>query len=351
LPILNTMASLVKVTKESRIFLKYGGVALGVFFVIYMIIKGGSLVQTVFFPKPPPPPTEALGKLPRLTFPAGGTPGIQFKISTINGFLPKFPDRLNVYTIIQQEPDLLALENTRRALANSDFTEGQIKLSDTLYQWTQFRTGVIMQYDILSKDFTLTSNYLNDPSFASNSTMPDENRVKGDVIDFVSSISKKSSNIDREKTKVEYLVLENGSLIPADNLIKAKYAKVTLYQSDVDEIPMIYDAPDESILSFVVSYPARGFQVLEGIYYNHEPNLDETSDYPIKTAAQALEELKLGNGYMINPSNLTTVDITDVELRYYLTKNNIGFLMPVIVFTGINFYAYVEAIPTTSLAN
>ena len=345
------MASLVKVTKEGRLFLKVGGAFFGLFFIIYLFVKGGSLIQTVFFPKPPPLPEEALGKLPHIAFPSVGTPGLEFKINTIDGELPVLPDRVNVYKLLQPEPNLLALESAKNILGRQNFVENQIKISDTLYQWTQSISGITIRYDIVTKNYVIASNYLFNPNLTSQSQLPSEDYIKSDIHGFIGSISEKTDNLDLEKTKIEYLELQNGILVPAENLGKSRFARISIQQKEVDKIPIINDVPNESVLTFLVSYPESGIRVLEGQFINQEPNMDAKSDYPIKTAAQAIEDLKKGNAYMINPQNLSRVDVTNVELKYYLNKNSFDFLMPVIIVTGINFTGYVEAIPSTSLSN
>lgn len=345
------MLNLVTVTKDSRIFLKFSAIFLGVAFIIYMFVQGGILVQNIFFPKPAPPPVQAFGRLPHISFPSAGTPGIEFRINTIDGNLPVLPDRLNVYKLRLPEPNLLALQAAKRALSGVGFSDNQTKLSDTLYQWSQTKTGAIMQYDIVTQNFTITSNYLTNPLLSTTRSMPPIDSIQANTYNFVQSINSKTTDINKDKTKVELLEMQNGSLVPSENATRAKYARIILKQNDIDSIPVIYDTPNDSILSFVVAFPDSDFQILEGQFFYHQPDLENKSDYPIKTAETAFNDLTKGNAYMINPQNLTSVDITNVELRYYLTKNSSEYVLPVFVFTGINFAAYVEAIPSTSLEN
>lgn len=343
------MANLVKVTKETRILLKVGGIVFGAFFLLYLGAKGGSIIQNLFFPKPPPPPKQEFGKLPQISFPSQGGAGIQFRVNTIDGQLPKLADRVNVYKLTQPQADLLALKNAKNTLSSANFVENQIKLSDTLYQWSQTSTGVIIQYDIGTKNFTINSNYLTNPYLSTTNLIPNEGDIKNGLISFLSSINADATDLDFEKSTVDFLQLKGGSLVKSENLGSAKFARIALVQLPVDKIPIIYDTPTDSILHFTVSYPNGNFQVLAGQFLHHQPDLQNKSDYPIKTALQAFEDLKNGNAYMINPQNLTNIDITDVEVRYYLDKNTTEYLLPVIVFTGINFTAYVQGIPTDSL--
>lgn len=343
------MANLVTVTKESRIFLKVGGVILGALILIYFIFKGGALMRNIFFPKPPPIPQQALGPLPPIEFPSKGSQGVTYTVNTVDGNLPILADRINVYTIKAPEPNLLALQTAKNTLDSENFVLNQIKKSSTLYQWTQAKSGIVIEYDITTKNFTISSNYLYNPALSSNGLLPDEESIESDVLGFLQGVQANTESIDRELTKVEYLENRNGALVAAQNLGSARYARVTFQNNAVDEIPIVYTIPGTSLIQFVISYPSSGFQVLEGTFFNYNINLEEKSDYPIKTAQKAYEDLQNGNAYVINPQNLTNVDITNVELRYFLSQKNLGFLLPVIVFTGVNnFTAYVDAIPSES---
>ncbi len=343
------MATLVNVTREGRLFLKVGGVIFGVLMILFIFIRGGALITEVFFPKPPPPPEEAFGQLPRIIFPESNPNLINYTVNTVDGLLPAFPDRVNIYKTKSGSPSLLALNEAKNTLDSANFIENQIKITDTLYRWTQSKTGVTIEYDIVDHNFIIFSNYLINPSLVSTGVLPSEDAIRSDMESLLRTIGANINNLDLKNMKIELLELRNGGLIGAQNIGLARLARVTIPQILIDEIETVYGVPEKSLSTFIVSYPGSRFTVLEGIFYNHEANLEESSDYPIKTSEEALEDLKLGKAYTINPQNLTDVDITNVDLKYYLTKENQGFLLPVFVFTGINFTAYVEALPESSI--
>ncbi len=343
------MANLVTITRAGRLVLKFGGLFLGAIFLIYIFVKGGTIFRQLFFPKPPPPPAQAFGKLPHIAFPKKGESGINYTVNTVDGKLPSLANRIDVYALLTTEPDLLALQKAKTTLDSMNFVENQFKRSDTVYQWTQSRTGIVINYDIVNKNFTINSNYLNNPSLISTTLLPSETDIVRDVSNYLKSIEAETENIDFDRAKVELLELQNGSLVGAQNLGNARLARVTLVQKNVGDTPIIYGALEDSLLTFIVSYPSNSIQLLDGTFYNYQIDESKKSDYPVKTAEQALEDLKSGNGYTINPQNLTDVDITNVELKYYLPRESNGYLLPVFVFTGINFTGFVEALPNTSI--
>jgi hypothetical protein len=342
----NNMASLVLITREGRLLLKIGGIFFGILFIIFLFVQGGTMIRDVFFPKPPPAAEQAFGELPHPKFPDQTPEIIEYKLNTVDGLLPTLVknSRINIYKLKQNHPNLLALQDAKNTLDSGNFVENQIKISDTLYRFTQSRTGVIIEYDIVSKNFSITSNYFGNPSLVATGLLPSEESIISDTQSFLHTIDANTENIDFDKSKVEYLEEKNGALVIAQNLGTARYARITLYQKPIDEISTVYGVQDGSILNFLVSYPSSSFQVLEGIFFNAEANLEEKSDYYVKSTTEAFEDLKAGKAYLINPNKLTSVDITNVEIKYYLTKESEDFLLPIYVFTGSNFTAYVDAL-------
>ena len=71
--------------------------------------------------------------------------------------------------------------------------------------------------------------------------------------------------------------------------------------------------------------------------------------YPIKTTKQAFDDLVQGNAYVMNNSVAKNVDITDVTLGYYLGSETQPYTVPIYIFTGKNFIAYVQALASSAL--
>lgn len=343
------MATLVNVTREGRLFLKVGGVIFAVLMVLFIFIRGGSMMRDLFFPKPPPPPVQEFGKLPKIKFPPNNFTAISYTVNTVDGQLPKFPDRVNIYKIKTGSPDLLALEQAKNTLDSENFVEGQLKITDTIYRWTQSDTGVVIEYNTVDHNFTISSNYLTNPNLVSTDQLPSEDSITSDIKTFLSRIKEDTDNLDFDNAKVEYLEQQGTDLVAAQNLGLARFARVTIPQNKIDDLETVYSNPEKSLTSFIVSYPDSHFTVLQGIFFNYQIDTDQKSDYPIKSPEQALEDLKAGNAFIDNPQNLNTVEITGVSLNYYLSKENYGYILPVYVFKGINFEAYVSALPDASI--
>lgn len=339
------MASLAFVTKEVRTGLKYGAIGIACIAVLFIVIRGLIFVKEAIFPSKLPPPKQEYGILPKIINDSPEAIGIQYRINTVDGVLPILPDRVDVYKLIQPEPDFIALNTAKSTLRTANFSSEPIKISDTIYQWNQDTSGVNIQYDIVSKNFSITSNYLDNPDLASSSLMPGPEKIKTDVNIFLGNVGAFREDLDYANSEVTYLELRDGNLIEANNLGSAKYARINIQQYPINEIPIVYSSPTESNISFVISYARNTFSVIDGHYFHYIPESEQKSDYTIKTVDQAYLDLQNGKAQIFNPNNLKVVDLTDVHVKYYLNKNTNVFLQPVIVFEGIDFVAYVDAIP------
>ena len=98
-------------------------------------------------------------------------------------------------------------------------------------------------------------------------------------------------------------------------------------------------------MRLVVAAGSLTGKVVDG-KFSYQNILDESATYPIKTAGQALEELKNGKAYIATHTNTDTkVLIKNVYLGLYSEGRLQQYLTPVIVFEGNNeFIAFVPAI-------
>jgi len=347
------MSSLASTTEKMRSLLKVGAIIAAVLFGIYLLFFGGVIIKNIFFPTAPDLPKEAFGKLPPLEFDQIPDPTISYQINTVSGDLPTdFPDRMLVYKIAQPKPDLLALQNTRRIAATAGFTQFETKISDTVYQWQNPSTNAHIQFNIVTKDFEIKSNLAANQAIISSPVFPEESEIKKDVREYLNSLQVDMEGLDFRDDSIIYYTLSGNTLQQTTNINIAKLVRVNLYNkniiNDLGDYKFVYPNQEFPNVTLIIAYPSQSRAiVLEGESYNHKILLDDFSDYPIKTAAEAFDELKGGNGYLFNPNNLSSIQITEVYLAYYLDKTTTEYAQPVIVFEGINAKGYVPAVKDT----
>ena len=340
------MATLANVTRETRIILKLFAVSLIFIAVLFVFYKGGEIIKNTFFPTPPTPPEEKFGKLPPVEFPAQNPTSLKYRINTVSGRLPDFPDRITVYKTKKNQASLVALQAAREKARNVEFTENETKISEILYQWGN-ELGDQIQINILTNSFKISSNYLNSvlPTKIVGQVAKREGAI-GFIKDFLQDMNIDITNINEEESTLTYLKAAGGKLVEAASEADAQFVRVDLFQNKIDQnFKIYYPSRKESIMYFIIRGDESFPRIAEAQFIYVVPDENNSSAYPIKTAAEAFEDLKLGNSLTINlDQNQTVVDIIDVRLGYYIGNEEQQYFLPIFIFEGKNFTAYVQAV-------
>jgi hypothetical protein len=341
------MITLSNVAKESKTLLKWGGIIIGAILVIIIFYNIGISLKNTFFPTPAPPPTVSFGKIPAIEFPKQTeVEGIQYKIDTLSGSLPNFPDRAKVFSIEKQKANLLALENASEKMESIGFTNGPTPVSGSVYRWSDDSSiQRTISFDIFSSDLTLNSAYLQDQNILVGTDLPSQAQAIDNAKDFLSNLGILYPDLDDSKTQADLLSITQGTIIPATSFSNAQLIKVFFFQENVENLPIYYSVPNESNISVTISGGGEESGLVEA-KVNHQTITNNSGTYPIKTASETLEDLKNGNAYIAAyGGNNKNISINDVSLGYYFQDTKQNYLMPVVVFKGNdNFVAYVSAV-------
>ena len=364
------------------------GSAIGVVGIIVLVIffNIGVAVKNILFPPKIEPANQAYGPLPPIAFPEDVVPQVfTYTVDTLDGTLPTFPDRLTVYPIVNESPNLLNLETVKDRVRKLGFVtkDGQplaeIPQGGSLYEWQEtegIQRDII--YDIVGLDFTLTSEYLRSLIVLNARNLENEAAAVGLVERTLSVIDSFEDDIDLEstlspdpentyRTEPQLFSITNGELVPSTSLSRAHVIRVDLYQKNITydltagtendltkfkdfemDVPIMYPNPPYSTMNFLIASGKTSSEIVSAIYsyqqITREP--EETATYPIKTADEAFAALQDGNAYIAAYSgNADQVFINKVYLGYYLGQEMQEYLLPVIVFEGSDgFFAYVPAL-------
>ncbi|MDO8657516.1 MAG: hypothetical protein Q7K55_02150 [Candidatus Levybacteria bacterium] len=338
------MISLHDTSEDIKEISKWGGILIATIVTVVLLFKVGGNIKEVFWPTQKPGPTVCFDKLPDINFPQNNViEKFNYIIDTKSGNLPSFPDRVNIYDIIQPTPNFLDLSRAQEKTSRIGFREKGSLISDTLYRWTEetapFRE---IKYDILSLDFSFTSNFMSDPDVLSGN--PDESSSIPIAQSFLSDLNSFPIDIDMAKTKTTLLSISNSELIPAEKPSVANIIRVDFYPKDVDNTPLFFTHPPYSLINVLISDRELGTKIVE-VNFSHKNLGTKSCTYPIKTADKAFLELKSQKAYLASfPETGKEIPIKDAFLAYYVSENPQKYLIPVIVFRGEGFYAYVRAI-------
>lgn len=361
-------------------------IAIGGVFLLFVLFQFGLIVKNMLFPPQIQPPTSAYGKLPTIRFPENAvTQKFTYTLNTISGVLPEFPNRLDVFPITEPKPNFLNLEKAKEKVARLGFVtdQGELlperSLGNNTYLWSK-NEGINKKitFNIITFNFILESDYLTSLSILESRNIPDEKDAMNSVKYFLESAGLFSEDLAIEKTTTpvtdttyitnpQLFAIQNSILIPTTSLATTQVLRIDLYQKDIDytlhtgipdlsggyqqekvTFPIVYPRPPYSTMSFWTASPNNNTEVVSArfTHQSYSKPTDIIATYPIKTAEEALEELKNGKGYIATYGGTgNNAQITKVYLAYYLGEVSQQYIMPVIVFEGDNnLFAYVSAV-------
>lgn len=344
------MLTLSEASKDTKQILKWLGLSVVGMIALFMLLRVALYVKELIAPTPPPKPTVAFGPLQQQVFPQNSTDkALNYSLYTLTGTLPNLQDQARVYRIQPVQPDLLALNKFNTKLTSVGYLSGWTQISDKVYEWQSNPNlpGIPkrVRVNIVNNDFNITSAYMSDPDVLSSKNLPDLTHATSKAKEFLDQTQLLPTDIDLSKTHTNLFSIKNNSLSPATSLSNSQIIEVDFNQNDVNKIPIYYENPNSSNISILIGGGSYNGQIVGATYINQQVS-DQYATYPLKTSAQAYEELKQGNAYIASYYGTTpNVAIRNVFLAYYIGSQTQDFLMPIIVFQGDNgFYAYVPAV-------
>ena len=371
------------------------GTAIGVGVIILLVIlfRIGAFFLNLVAPPTVQPTNHAYGTLPSIVFPSNAVPqsSLTYSVNTLTGQFPEFPDRVAVFPIQTPEPNLLNLDRVKQMTAAAGITQDFGKpvpekfLSGANYEWDEpggFQRQLAV--NIVSFDFSMTSNYLTNPSVLKAQFLSDENAAIQTAKDFLDKLQLFPADLDLTKSQnpdpsLHYLsvpqpyAIDNGNIVPTSSLSKAQLIRVDLYQNNLNyqlttarpgdphaiqnsnfSLPVLYSHPPYSTMTFWVgSGDNQPAVVAANFTHQNIASSSALATYPIKTVQEAFTDLKNGNSYVATyTGSSTTIAIVNVFLGYFMTDEPQPYLMPVYVFEGGNgFFAYVSAVQESWIKN
>lgn len=338
------MAHLAQVAREFRIGLKLLAAAFIVVTILFIFFKGGALVKNLFFPTPPPPPEQKFGELPKVPFPAQNPQKLEYRINTLTGKLPILPDRMKVYRMRKKEPSLVALKSAREKLGALGYKENETKISEQEYQWDN-SAGQTIRMNILTGNFRIFSNFLAEEQRPLIGTVARKEGAYDLAQKLIISLYQETEDLDEDASTLIYLKVENGALTKVQSLNEANLARLDIFQKELDNYRIYYPGLSESLMYFVIKSKDNLPSIVETSFLHLTADSNNSSTYPIKTAEAALEDLRGGNALVfLDDKSANSIDITEVSLGYYIGNENQEYFLPIVVFQGKGFTAYVQAI-------
>lgn len=305
----------------------------------------------IYLPSLPPvveKPTLAFGPLPKLKFPDPkvASSNFSYSLDTETGALPeKLPELFKVYSVAQLATDLLALDRAKALAGELDFNKNPEAISATQYQFIDNKNGGSLIVDLDTGNFKFRRN-------VATASANDQERIE----DFISE-DKQIQNFKGFLSSRELLKdqLRSGRATATyDNPVKidSNSVSLNLWQDDIDKTPIVTPKFNEGLIKAVATKDRNADKKYILMDYTFWPvDLNNFGTYPIKTPAEAFEELKNGDAFVALEPRTGNVSITKVYLAYYLSEEYSNYLQPVYIFEGSSFAAIVPAIKSEFVEN
>lgn len=280
-------------------------------------------------PPPEEKPDQKFGVLPALDLPKSSVSSSNFSYSldTETGSLPTFPKVAKVFFMPKVQSSFLAPEKSAALAEKFNLKVPPEIISETKYQYKDKSRSLLINLD--TGDFF----YKEEATPAAIPTLEqDDNRL---IDNFKNFLSGKISL---------YEEIKNGFAKVTRNPDN-KTAEINVWPQNIDERKIITPTFSGGLINASVAGQGSDLENYFSINYIFHP-IDQTTfaTYSIKSADVAFNELRSGQARVIIEPPKPQASITSVYLSYYQSENYQPFLQPVIVFEGVNFAAYVDAI-------
>lgn len=288
-------------------------------------------------PKEEKPDTK-FGLLPAPDFPKATVTSSNFSysIDTTTGGLPvvgvdKGFDRLiKVYFVVKTYASLLSSEKSQTLAEKFDLKVNPQIISETSYSFKD--KDKTLNVDLDSGNFTFQRSAT--PS--AEQTLDDEGKLISGFKVVLGNLDVLKPDLTNGRSKV--VVLKNAG---------SNLAQISIWQAALDDKPIVTAQFNTALINATVTKSSSDLQNYLSLNFTYYPIDTSTfATYPIKTSNQAFEDLKSGKGLIVIEPPKPNVSITSAYLGYYLSENYNPYLLPVFIFEGPNFAAYIPAIAT-----
>lgn len=327
---------------QAAVWTKRGILGAVVFIVLLTaaVIASRMWYQYQLSQKPPveEKPEMKFGSLPKIQFPPGGVTSSNFSysIDTVTGGLPEIPKLIKVYFIPQTSISLLSSDRAQKLAESLGFLSRPEILSPTRYQFTDDKGGILII------DLTTGNFHIQRPPSATDSaqlnTIPLESREQFITAfkEYLASRNLLTKELENGKTNVSF----KGP--PQE---KPDSALVSILPPEWDGIPTVTASFNHGLVKATVSAVGDGTQRFANIDYTvWQSDKTTYSTYPLKTAEQALADLRSGLGFISIEPKAAQVSISSVYLAYFQPEEYSPYLQPVFVFEGPGVTALVPAV-------
>jgi len=350
------MLNLTEISINARKYFLWAGIAF-VILIILRVIIGLTInyiksirTKTVSVAAP----DVKFDKLPapKFTSATNSSSGLTFTLQNIEGRPPETTPSGRVYPMPKKLPSFLAPDNAKKLAAKLGFTSDPVAVKNTFYRFVDpaepLRT---LNLDIVTMNFQLKYDYSKNHSIFNIEKILLKEDALNQVKNFISSNGLFDSSISKGIITTESLTYNptSNSFSPAISLGASNAVRINFFREDLDGLKVIPNSFKRSFNYALYTLSSkRKYEILELSYTFWPIAFDDYSTYPLKSGAEAWQDLLDGYAFVVNMGSNTSdkpIVIRDIYLAYYDSEEPQQYLMPIFVFEGDNnFVAYLSAV-------
>lgn len=339
------MSSLTNIAYTSRGIIKFGGIGLIFFAVLWSVSVAAITAYKVAHPAYMAP-TVRYGVLPRMIFPDKKFEKKSFTKELPNDAFPIFKDQSKVYVVYRSNRSFLALEEDTKTANNLGFADAPIEIQSSVYEFKNKDNQTLIM-NVTDGSFKLSYPYQNDQLLLNPDKVPSKTEAIDAASSFLRSANKLSEDLQNGEKVVTFWKISLDGLKSVEAQSEANAVRVDFFRKNVDiDYKIVTAEPERASVSVLVSGSSVASKKIIEVTYKYAPvDRESFSTYPIKTVDQAWSELVAGNYWPASDVSGETVVIRGVSLAYFEPVTLTNYMQPVYVFEGDNkFVAYVPAV-------
>ncbi len=291
----------------------------------------------------------------------------EFVLDTIEGVPITASPAATVYRYLQEKPRLSYIERSYIMAKNVgiDTENARPKRDRDTIIFQDAKYKIEIKIDNYNFRFSLTPDYLS--QINQSLTLADEQQALSFAAEFLSSLNKYSASLAAGKSNITYQRITPEKIEETTERSQSNALRIDFFPPDTEGLPIVTqnytNSPNFVIVSFINQQPLEKIDdqldqstpsppkpelktIVIQAQIRHKELSEETGVYPLITGEQAWENLKNKRAYFIHlPEPIPErIEVKKMFTAYYYDPEKSEFLIPVFVFLGKDFIAYVPAL-------
>lgn len=339
-------ANLTFIAVKARKSIRFGLAGIIVFLILRSLFGFAVNIYQQVFPKKIPPNAK-FGALSSLPFPQKqGLPTFEYKIELPSG-LPTLAETGSVYYMPKEDITFQSSAVAKQRSSQLGFTNEPFEIQSTVYKFRHQKLPSTLEMNIVSGIFNISYDLASDP-IPLDKQPPATQEAASIVRNYLNRAAILPEDLEGGPITEEFLKVDSQGLSTALSLSESNLIKVNFFRQPVNELEPKTPDPNTSNVWFILSGESpNARQIIVAEYHYFPVDKEQVATYPLKTAAQAIQDLQAGKAYIasLGQNQDGKVTVRRIELAYYDAGAYTPYYQPIIVFKGDRgFEAYLPAV-------